>query len=72
MARSWVLFGRGLLLLAASWGASGLRQASGSDLRRILEPSWEPKSMFLGSFFLHVAGALSARVVLPVLRAPVL
>ena len=57
MARSWGLFGRGLLLLAASWGASGLRQASGSDFGRIVEPFWEPKPMFVGSFFRHVAGA---------------
>ena len=31
-------FCRGLLLLSASWGASGFRQASGSDLGMILEP----------------------------------
>ena len=39
LGRSWVrcpIFGRGLLLLAASWGASGLRQASGSDFGTIL------------------------------------
>ena len=46
MDRSWGFFGRGLLLLGASWGASGLRQASGSDFVRILEPFGGAKSMF--------------------------
>ena len=31
LGRSWALFGRSLLLLAASCGAGGLRQASGVD-----------------------------------------
>ena len=38
MDRSWLLFGRGLLLLGASWGSSGPRQASGIDVEAILEP----------------------------------
>ena len=34
---SWPLFGRGLLLLGASWGAGGLPKASGSDFGATLD-----------------------------------
>ena len=46
----WVrcpVFGRGLLLFGASWGASGLRQASGSVFRTILESFGSQKPRFL-------------------------
>ena len=45
LGRSWGRFGRGFVLLGASFGAGGLRKASGSDLGAILGGSWTSREV---------------------------